>query len=142
VEKNSIVNTFNLHPQIEADSALITNLNLCQVRLHNNAAFPWLMLIPNTKEIEIVDLSPQDQQILMKEICQASSVMRQLYKPTKLNIASIGNAVSQIHVHVLARYNTDKAWPRPVWYCGVDAEYTPNEKEKHIHLIKEAFNGF
>lgn len=142
MEKNLVMNAFNLHPQIEADSTFITNLNLCQVRLHNNAAFPWLMLIPNTNQIEIVDLSPQDQQTLMNEICQASSVMRQLYSPTKLNIASIGNAVSQIHVHVVARYNTDKAWPRPVWYCGVDEEYALSEKEKHIHSIKEAFNSF
>lgn len=135
------MNTFQLHPQIKEYSTFVTSLNLCQVRLHNNAAFPWIMLIPNTKVIEIVDLSEENQQLLMKEICQASAVMRQLYKPTKLNVASIGNAVSQIHVHVVVRYDNDKAWPRPVWYCGVEEEYTPDEKNKRIHLIKSVFKN-
>lgn len=135
-----MIETFTLHPQIEADSTFITDLKLCQVRLHNNAAFPWVMLIPRVNVIEIVDLSETAQQNLMKEICQASTVMRQLFKPTKLNIASIGNAVSQIHVHVVARYDTDKAWPRTVWYCGVEEEYAADEKSRHIHLIKTAFN--
>ncbi len=140
MEADFLMNTFQLDPRIEMDSSFITNLELCQVRLHNNAAFPWIMLIPNTKVIEIVDLSEEDQQKLMKEICQASTVMRRLYKPTKLNIASIGNAVSQIHVHVVARYDTDKAWPRPVWYCGVEAEYTQDEQNQRTHLIKVAFS--
>jgi len=134
------VTSFSLHPQIEADSTFITAVNLCQVRLHKNAAFPWIMLIPRVNVVELVDMQPDEQQLLMQEICTASTVMRTLYKPTKLNIATIGNAVSQIHVHVIARYDTDKVWPRTVWYCGVEEEYTTREEEQQIQLIKKAFS--
>ncbi len=133
------MNAIHIDPRIEADSTFVTNLSLCQVRLYNNAAFPWVMLIPNASVIEIVDLSEADQQTLMKEICQASTVMRQLYNPKKLNIASLGNAVPQMHVHIVARYEDDGAWPRPVWYCGVDAAYIADEMTKQIQAIKTTF---
>ena len=69
---------FKIHPQIEADSAYVMDLELCQVRLHNNAAFPWLMLIPDTDVIELVDLTEYQRQSLMQEICLASTALRQL----------------------------------------------------------------
>lgn len=133
------MNTFHIDQRLEEVSTFVMNLSLCQVRLYDNAAFPWIMLIPNTNVIEIVDLSEADQQLLMKEICQASSVMRQLYNPKKLNVASLGNAVPQIHVHVVARYENDGAWPRPVWYSGVGENYSADEAAKQITLIKNAF---
>jgi hypothetical protein len=98
------------------------------------------MLVPNTDVIEIVDMQSSEQQILMQEICHASTVMRTLYKPFKLNIASIGNVAPQIHVHVVARYETDGAWPRPVWYSGVTAEYSPEHMAKEIEQLKAAFS--
>jgi len=134
------VNSSEIDPRIQADSAFVTNLSLCQVRLCNNAAFPWIMLVPNTDVIEIVDMQSSEQQILMQEICHASTVMRTLYKPFKLNIASIGNVAPQIHVHVVARYETDGAWPRPVWYSGVTAEYSPEHMAKEIEQLKAAFS--
>lgn len=133
--------SFSLHPQIEIDSFYVTDLELSQVRLHKNAAFPWIMLIPKVDVIELVDMQVKDQQLLMHEICQASAVMRNLYKPSKLNIATIGNAVSQIHVHVVARYNTDKAWPKTVWYCGVEKEYTKTKCIRQVQSIKNAFEN-
>ena len=133
------MNTIYIDPRLEALSTFVVDLDLCQVRLYNNASFPWVMLIPNTKVIEIVDLSEGDQQTLMKEICLTSSVMRQLYNPKKLNVASLGNAVPQMHVHVVARYEKDGAWPRPVWYSGVESAYTPDEMAKQIVSIKNMF---
>ena len=133
------MNTLHIHPRLEEVSTFVVNLNLCQVRLHGNASFPAIMLIPNTSVIEIVDLSEADQQTLMREICLASSVMRKLYSPKKLNVASLGNAVPQIHVHVVARYENDGAWPRPVWYSGVESTYSPDETIKRVESIKKAF---
>ena len=130
---------FKIHPQIEADSAYVMDLELCQVRLHNNAAFPWLMLIPDTDVIELVDLTEYQRQSLMQEICLASTALRQLYSPLKLNVASIGNAVSQIHVHVIARYEDDGAWPRPVWYAGVEKVYSEQERAQRIDEIRTQF---
>lgn len=139
MEKSLNMTTFLLHPQIESDSIFITDMKLCQVRLHKNAAFPWIMLIPKVNVIEVVDMKSEEQQKLMQEICIASTVMRRLYNPTKLNIATIGNVVSQIHVHVVARYDTDKAWPKTVWYCGVEEDYSKENHDLQVSLLQRAF---
>lgn len=130
------MNSIYIDPRLEAISTFVVNLDLCQVRLYNNASFPWVMLISNTSVVEIVDLNEREQQTLMKEICLESTVMRQLHNPKKLNVASLGNAVPQMHVHVVARYENDGAWPRPVWYSGVESAYTPAEMDKQIISIK------
>jgi diadenosine tetraphosphate (Ap4A) HIT family hydrolase len=128
-------------PRLEADSTFVTDLDLCQVRLSHNAAFPWILLIPKRDNVkEIIDLPNSDQQFLIQEIALASKVMQQLFSPFKLNVASLGNVVPQLHVHIIARYQTDKAWPGPVWNSGVSEGYDPEEKHYRINQMKENFN--
>lgn len=106
----------------------------------HNAAFPWILLIPQRElVVEVVDLTPADQQILMKEISLSSQVMRGLFRPTKLNIANLGNIVSQLHIHVVARYDKDKAWPGPVWNCGVEENYDSVKQAKRVTTLIDAF---
>jgi len=129
-----------LDPRLESDSTFIITLELCDVRLSHNAAFPWVLLIPRQEGIsEIIDLSPTDQQLLMQEIVLASQVMQQLFKATKLNVANLGNIVPQLHVHIVARYDNDKAWPHPIWNSGISAVYDPKTKFERITQLKEAF---
>lgn len=129
-----------LDPRLESDSTFITALELCDVRLSHNAAFPWILLIPRHDGIsEIIDLSPTDQQLLMQEIVLASQVLQQLFQPTKLNVANLGNIVPQLHVHMVARYNSDKAWPHPIWNSGINDAYDPKAKFERITQLKDAF---
>jgi diadenosine tetraphosphate (Ap4A) HIT family hydrolase len=129
-----------LDPRLESDSTFITTLELCDVRLSHNAAFPWILLIPRHDGIsEIIDLDTSDQQLLMKEIVLASQVMQQLFQPTKLNVANLGNIVPQLHVHMVARYNSDKAWPHPIWNCGINDAYDPKTLDERIAQINDAF---
>lgn len=108
--------SFELHPQIAADSSPLLDLDLCTVRLMDVAALPWLLLIPRRPDLrEIIDLGEADQAKLWKEIAMTSTVLRAAVHPTKLNIAALGNVVPQLHVHVIARFDTDPAWPKPVW---------------------------
>ncbi len=107
---------FELHPQIAADSVPVLDLDLCAVRLMDVAALPWLLLIPRRADLrEIIDLSEPDQATLWKEIAITSAVLKTAVHPTKLNIAALGNVVPQLHVHVIARFDNDAAWPKPVW---------------------------
>ena len=77
--------------------------------------------------------------MLMQEISVTSRVMRHLFHPTKLNVASLGNIVPQLHIHVIARYENDEAWPGPIWNSGVTAVYQLPLKEKRIDQLKETF---
>ncbi len=132
--------TFQLDPRLELDTSLIHDLDLCQIRLSHNAAFPWIVLIPKQSElVEIIDLDAENQELLMKEITLASQIMQELFQPTKLNIANLGNIVSQLHIHIIARYLDDKAWPGPVWNSGISKNYEPKAKMERIEIIKNAF---
>lgn len=126
-----------LDSRLEIDSTFVKDLDLCQVRFHHNAAFPWVILVPNRDNIiEIVDLSSTDQLLLMKEMSLISEAMRHLYRPTKLNVANLGNVVPQLHIHIIARFSHDKAWPGPVWNSGLSEAYTPSSKGKNIAQLK------
>jgi diadenosine tetraphosphate (Ap4A) HIT family hydrolase/NTP pyrophosphatase (non-canonical NTP hydrolase) len=129
-----------MDPRLESDSTYILDLPLCQVRLHHNAAFLWIILIPRQANlVEIVDLSPSDQILLMGEISLASQVMKSLFNPHKLNVANLGNVVPQLHIHVVARYESDKAGPEPIWNSGVNEAYDPAKKSEIIQKIRDKF---
>ena len=98
------------------DSYFIKDLNLCSIRLINNSKFPWIILIPNRKNItDISELNLKDQVLLMKEIVFCSKMMKKIFKTKKLNVEKIGNIVPQLHIHVIARSTKDSSWPLSVW---------------------------
>jgi len=100
------------------DSFFITDLNLCTIRLTDNSRFPWIILIPKRKKTtDIFQLKKKDQNLLMKEIVFTSKVMKKTFKAFNLNIEKIGNVVSQLHIHIIARSKKDSSWPLSVWGC-------------------------
>ena len=103
---------FSLDPRLKADTLFLCKMGLCQVRVMNDSRFSWLVLIPEiTDACEMMDLSPPLQTQLFHEIMQASDVLKQKTDCDKINIAAFGNMVSQLHVHIVARFKTDPAWP-------------------------------
>lgn len=108
--------SYRLHPQLEADTALVTRLQLCEVRRMNERRYPWLILIPRRHDIsEIHELDPADQQQIWTEITATSVQLQAHTAADKMNIAALGNQVPQLHVHIIARFTGDPAWPDPVW---------------------------
>ncbi|KZD10308.1 HIT domain-containing protein [Oceanibaculum pacificum] len=107
---------FTLHPQLASDTREVGRLGLCRVLLMNDSAYPWLILTPQRADIrEIHQLDAADRALLMEEIVHVTTALETLYKPVKLNVAALGNMVPQLHVHVIARFEDDPAWPGPVW---------------------------
>jgi diadenosine tetraphosphate (Ap4A) HIT family hydrolase len=98
---------------------------LCRLLLMRDANYPWCILVPDRDGVtEIHQLSETDQQQLMRESSQLSMAMEAAFKPDKLNIAALGNVVPQLHVHHVARFETDPAWPAPVWGRVAAKPYT------------------
>ena len=98
------------------DSYFIKDLSLCSIRLINNSKFPWIILIPNRKNItDITELNLKDQVLLMKEIVFCSKLMKKIFITKKLNVEKIGNIVPQLHIHIIARFKKDSTWPLSVW---------------------------
>lgn len=107
---------WSLHPQLDQDAGVVSDLPLSRLLLMNDANYPWLLLVPRRAGAsEIVDLDDADQRQLMSEIAAVSRALKALTGCDKLNVAALGNAVPQLHVHIIARRRDDPAWPRPVW---------------------------
>ncbi|MBB5878056.1 MULTISPECIES: HIT domain-containing protein [Xanthomonas] len=119
---------FVLDPRLQADSAFVADGPLSQVRLMDDARFPWLLLVPRVAAAsEWIDLDGGQQRLLLAEINQLSQLLRQEPGVHKLNIGALGNVVQQLHVHVLGRHPGDAAWPGPVWGSGT-AQRLPAEE--------------
>lgn len=107
---------FSLHPQLAQDTFLIGDFPLSTCRLMNDMQFPWLVLVPRVSGIsELYELSPQDQEQFLRESSWLSSQMVRVFRADKMNVAALGNVVSQLHFHHVARYRNDLAWPQPVF---------------------------
>ena len=107
---------FKLNRKFLKTSHHLIDLKLCTIRLNDNSKFPWIILIPKRNKItDISDLNYKDQTLLMKEIVYLSKVMKKLFKTSKLNVEKIGNIVTQLHIHIIARSKKDSSWPLSVW---------------------------
>ena len=107
---------FKIHKKFEKTSYYITDLKLCQVRLNDNAKFPWIMLLPKRKGVgQILDLNRKDQIRLMDEIQYCSKVMKKHFTCFNLNVEKVGNIIPQLHIHVIARHKQDPSLPLSVW---------------------------
>jgi diadenosine tetraphosphate (Ap4A) HIT family hydrolase len=107
---------WTLDPLLERDTVAIGDMPLCRVLIINDANYPWLLLVPRRHQIvEIVDLDFVEQAQLMGEIAEAGRSLKAITNCDKINVAALGNVVPQLHVHVIARFSGDAAWPKPVW---------------------------
>ena len=122
---------FSLDPRLDADTRQIGDLPFARVLLMNDARFPWLILVPRIDGVrDLIDLSRDDQRRLLDDIDRAANALRIWKNPDKLNIAMLGNVVPQLHVHVIARFTRDAAWPTPVWGVGERVPYTAQESQR------------
>jgi len=124
---------FELHPRLSADTLVLGDFPLCRVLLMNERRYPWFILVPTIPDlVEITDLSNDDQ---CRLILEASALSRQIQAKLlvhKVNVATIGNLVSQLHLHVIGRFREDAAWPHPVWGRLTPEPYVPPE---HVNFI-------
>jgi diadenosine tetraphosphate (Ap4A) HIT family hydrolase len=128
---------FELHPRLTADTATVADWPLCRVLLMNDAAYPWLILVPRRPDVaEITDLEVSDRHVLMEEISRASLALRRAVSPHRINVGALGNVVAQLHVHIIGRFTDDAAWPRPVWGAAPPVPYAPEALERRLAELR------
>ena len=116
---------FQLHERLMTDTLLVGEFPLCLLLLSRDANYPWTILVPKRADIkEIYQLNSADRNQLLHESCVLAEAMQGLFSPDKLNIATIGNMVPQLHMHHVARTKTDVAWPGPVWGAVTAIDYS------------------
>ena len=133
------MNPWPLHPQPADDTHPVAQFELSELRLMDDANHPWLILVPRVPDaVELIDLDEAQQSQLLGEIAAASRALQGQFKPHKLNVAALGNVVPQLHVHVIARFTDDIAWPRPVWGTATAKSYTPEALVARIRQLQDA----
>lgn len=130
---------FELDARLEADSQPVMWLGLCELRLMDDSRWPWLILVPQRPGIEeIHDLTPLDQAMLTFEVNMVSQALKQVTGCAKINTGALGNIVRQLHVHVIARFEGDPAWPGPVWGHGTRRAYVREDLHRMAERIRTA----
>nr|WP_277818209.1 HIT domain-containing protein [Pseudomonas putida] len=114
--------------RLQQDSLVLGDLPLCRLLLSKDANYPWFILVPKRAGVsELFDLSPDDQAQLWKETTCLAEALKTEFAADKMNVATLGNVVSQLHMHVIVRRHGDAAWPAPVWGKVPAVEYGPGQ---------------
>lgn len=135
---------FAADPAFEAGSVFAADWPLCQVRLQDDARFPWLILLPRVDgAVELDDLTPQQRALLTEEIVRAGEVVRALAQAAerpvdKLNTAALGNVTRQLHVHIVGRRRDDGLWPDPVWGRPGAVRLSEADRDAALRVVRDA----
>lgn len=133
---------FELDGRLAADTFVLGSTSLSRVLLMNDARFPWLILVPERADVsEPFDLSEADQEQLWQESMRLGGAMKAHFAADKINVAALGNQVAQLHVHHIARFHVDAAWPGPVWGVGRAVPYEAAAVEALMHELRSVLRG-
>ena len=122
---------FTLDPRLAASTLDIGAFSLCRVLRANDQNFPWLILVPMREGArDVIDLAESDLALMWREVGAALRVLKDQTNAHTLNVAALGNAVPQLHVHLIARLTSDLAWPRPIWDVAPPLPFGPDEADR------------
>ncbi|MCL7928542.1 HIT domain-containing protein [Halomonas llamarensis] len=135
------MNDIALDERLEADTFPVTELPLCRVLLMDDTRFTWVVLVPCQPNVsEVFELALDDQAQLWREAGALAKALKAGFDGDKMNIATLGNVVSQLHIHIIVRHHDDAAWPGPVWGVGksiaYDLEQQGETRERLLALIE------
>ena len=119
---------FVLDSRLQQDTVWVGDYPLCSLLLMNDAQYPWFILVPRREYVsELFQLDGADQLQLWQETNGLAEVLKDCFAADKMNVATLGNVVSQLHMHVIVRRREDAAWPAPVWGKHPAQPYTPEQ---------------
>ncbi len=106
---------FQIHNQLASDCHHLGKLEICHILLHKNAMIPWFILVPESEKTDLFEFLRDDRNHIFDEVEFITKFINASFGNKKTNVASIGNIVPQLHIHVVGRKETDCCWPKPVW---------------------------
>lgn len=133
---------FKLDSRLQNDTVVVGSFPLCLLLLNKDANYPWFILVPQLEELtEIHHLSEEQQVQFLNESCLLAEAITDVFDPDKLNIAALGNVVPQLHIHHIARFTKDPAWPAPIWNKVPAIDYAKEQLEQRLKRIRTALEG-
>lgn len=133
---------FELHHRLKKDCLELGSFKLCTLLLLNDMNYPWFILVPRRENIsEIFELTAKDQHRLTDESSYLSAGLSEIFRADKMNVASLGNIVPQLHIHHIVRFRDDPAWPGPVWGHAPALPYQPPDRKALLSRLTPLFEG-
>lgn len=129
------MSAWQIDPRLAADTQLLSVVADIEIRAMRSAPWPWLVLVPRVVDaVELFDLDAAARAALLDLAVTLGARMKAQFDAEKINWGALGNVVSQLHVHVVARHRGDPAWPGPVWGQGMVALETAAAAEQMARL--------
>ncbi|GAC1030577.1 hypothetical protein thsps21_14040 [Pseudomonas sp. No.21] len=133
---------FALDQRLQQDCLPVGDFPLCRLLLMNDAHYPWFILVPRREEVsELFQLDADDQLRLWNETTRLAEVLKDSFGADKMNVATLGNVVSQLHMHVIVRRREDAAWPAPVWGRHPAQPYSPEQVAEVMARLRLVLTG-
>lgn len=128
---------FQLDERLAADTVSVMQSGVIDVRMMRDARYYWLVLVPQIENaVEWFDLPDVAARALFTTAQETAQRLQALTRADKMNIAALGNMVKQLHVHVIARHETDEAWPGPVWGVGEAVDFDEAELKDRLIALR------
>ena len=90
--------------------------DFCRVIWVEDAAYPgFCRVILNAHVREMSDLPADSRRRLMDVVFAVEAAVREIARPDKINLASLGNVVPHLHWHVIPRWRDDTHFPDAIW---------------------------
>ncbi len=125
--------SFELHPQLANDTTILGHFPLCIALLHKDNSVPWVILVPKRQHLkELHHLPMHEQQQFLLESQAVSQALEATFQPDKINLGALGNIVPQLHIHHIARFEHDIAWPGPLW-GNTNGTFRTEEEQAQLH---------
>ncbi|BCG26337.1 MULTISPECIES: HIT family protein [Pseudomonas] len=133
---------FALDQRLQQDCLPVGDFPLCRLLLMNDSHYPWFILVPRREEVsELFQLDADDQLRLWNETTRLAEVLKDSFGADKMNVATLGNVVSQLHMHVIVRRREDAAWPAPVWGRHPAQPYSPEQVAEVMARLRLVLTG-
>ncbi len=129
----------------EMGGTLICKNQLFRIILADDAQYPgFVRLIVNSHYKEMTDLSIADANSVFSAVLKIESIVRDVFNPEKINLATLGNVVAHVHWHIIPRYTYDAHYPNPVWGAVTHPDYIPTTnllvlERELVTKLNEAF---
>lgn len=114
--------TLPLAPELQRDSVPLFSTAAAAFRVSRDTRWPWLILVPTGAEVsELHELDTECRRHFLDDVARASATLQKITGCASVNIGMLGNIVTSLHCHVIARSPGDPGWPGPVWGHGKPA---------------------
>jgi diadenosine tetraphosphate (Ap4A) HIT family hydrolase len=128
---------FQLDDRLAAETVSVMQSGVVDIRMMRDARYYWLVLVPQIESaVEWFDLPDVAARGLFTTAQECAQRLQAMTRADKMNIAALGNIVKQLHVHVIARHESDEAWPRPVWGVGEAVDFDEAELKDRLIALR------